>query len=109
MIRLAAVFTVPLSLLASAAALAQEHSAHGLPAEEVSAIPSVEQGLVTGLTALIVFGIVFAVLAVKVWPAISKGLDERANKIRGEIAAAEAARKQAKEALEQYERSLAQA
>jgi F-type H+-transporting ATPase subunit b len=77
--------------------------------ETVSAIPTVDQGLVTGVVSLIVFGIVFAVLAVKVWPVIGKALDERAEKIREEIAAAEDARKQAKEALAQYEKSLAEA
>jgi F-type H+-transporting ATPase subunit b len=94
-------------LVLSAAALAQEHGHEA--AEKVGAIPTVEQGLITGVTALIVFALVFAVLGVKVWPAIAKGLDERASKIRSEIAAAEAARKQAKDALEQYEKSLAQA
>lgn len=106
MIRLSKTPAAALSLLGASAALAQEH---GASHEAVSAIPTVEQGLVTGITALIVFGIVFAVLAWKVWPVIGKGLDERAGKIRAEIAAAEAARKQAKEALEQYERSLGEA
>ncbi len=81
------------------------HQAH----EEVGAIPNVKQGLATGITAVIVFFIVLAVLQVKVWPIITKGLDERAAKIRDEIAAAEEARKQAAEALESYQQSLAQA
>jgi F-type H+-transporting ATPase subunit b len=63
----------------------------------------------TAITALVVFAVVFAVLATKVWPTITKGLDERANKITGEIEAAENARKQAKDALEQYQQSLKQA
>jgi F-type H+-transporting ATPase subunit b len=88
-------------------ALAQEHgtAVH----EEVGALPTVKQGLWTGLTAVAVFFIVLLVLGTKVWPTISKALDERADKIKGEIAAAEAARKQAKDALEQYEKSLADA
>jgi len=77
--------------------------------EELGALPNVKQGLITGITALVVFAVVFAILAVKVWPAITKALDERANKIREEIAAAEGARKQAKDALEMYEKSLAEA
>jgi len=80
-----------------------------LAAEEVGALPSVKQGLVTGITAVVVFMIVVLVLGVKVWPAISSGLDDRTNKIRSEIEAAEKARKQAAEALAQYEASLAQA
>jgi F-type H+-transporting ATPase subunit b len=80
-----------------------------LAAEEVGALPSVKQGLVTGITAIVVFLFVIAVLGAKVWPAISSGLDDRTNKIRSEIEAAEKARKQAAEALAQYEASLAQA
>lgn len=80
-----------------------------LAAEEVGALPNVKQGLVTGITAIVVFLFVVAVLGAKVWPAISKGLDDRNDKIRSEIEAAEKARKQAAEALAQYEASLAQA
>jgi F-type H+-transporting ATPase subunit b len=60
-----------------------------------------------GVTALIVFLIAFAVLALKVWPTITKALDEREQKIRGEIEAAEQAREQAKAALAEYQQSLA--
>lgn len=97
--------------LTAAGALAQEPHAPGAHGghEPLTALPSVNQGLVTGLTALVVFTVVFLVLAIKVWPAITKALDERANKIREEIAAAEGARKQAKDALEMYEKSLAEA
>ncbi len=105
-------FSAPI-LLASALAffgpalsvLAQEHAAH----EEVGAVPTVKQGLVTGITAIIVFLLVYAVLQFKVWPVIVKGLDERASKIKNEIESAEQARKQAKDALDQYQQSLAQA
>ncbi len=93
----------------AAGALAQEHAAEHSGHEPLTALPNPNQGLITGLTALIVFGVVFFVLAIKVWPAITKALDERAGKIREEIAAAEAARKQAKDALEMYEKSLAEA
>lgn len=88
----------------AAAAHAGEH-AH----ETVGALPSVKQGMVTGITAIIVFGIVAGVLALKVWPTITKALDERANKIRTEIEAAELAQEQAKAALKQYEKNLADA
>ncbi len=77
--------------------------------ETVGALPTVKQGLATGITAIIVFALVFAVLRIKVWPAISKGLDERADKIASEIEAAAAARKQAAEALESYQENLAEA
>lgn len=73
------------------------------------AIPTLQEGLVAAIVALAVFSLVFAVLAVKVWPNISRGLDERANKIRDEIEAAEMARKQAKDALDEYQSKLAEA
>lgn len=77
--------------------------------EEVGAIPTPKQGLAPAITALVVFGIVFFVLSSQVWPKINAGLQDRENKIREEIAAAEAAQKQAKAALESYEQSLAEA
>jgi len=60
-------------------------------------------------TALVVWIIAFGILAWKVWPVITKGLDERNEKILGEIKAAEDARAQAKQALADYEKSLADA
>jgi F-type H+-transporting ATPase subunit b len=77
--------------------------------ETVGALPTVKQGLATGITAIIVFALVFIVLRAKVWPVISKGLDERADKIKSEIEAAAAARKQAADALETYQQNLAEA
>jgi len=61
------------------------------------------------VTAFVVFGIVFVVLAKFVWPTVSKGLDERNAKIVGEIKAAEEARAAAKAAQAEFERSLASA
>jgi F-type H+-transporting ATPase subunit b len=99
-----------LSAVALAACLAPVAlAADDTSGEVIEAMPNVKQGLYTGVTALVVFGIVFAILSMKVWPTIAKALDERANKIREEIDAAEMARKQAKDALEQYQKSLADA
>ncbi len=72
-------------------------------------MPGLNEGVVTGITAVVVFLIVAVVLLTMVWPKIAKGLDDRNAKIREEIEAAEMARKQAKDALEQYQNSLAQA
>lgn len=52
------------------------------------------------ITAMIVFGIAFLILATKVWPKITAGLDEREQKILGEIKAAEEARAEAQASLE---------
>lgn len=103
-----------LSALAAAAVLVSPtltfaaDDAHGAHAQ-TGAIASVSQGIATAITALVVFAIVFAVLSVKVWPVIAKGLDDRSAKIRSEIEAAELAQQQAREALQQYGKSLAQA
>jgi F-type H+-transporting ATPase subunit b len=117
---LAALLVVALApgALAPSAAMAQDgHEAapaeadagHDAGHEEVGAIATVRQGLVTAITSIVVFLIVLAILSQTVWPRIVKGLDERAAKIREEITAAEQARAQSKDALEQYERALQEA
>ena len=65
--------------------------------------------LLPAITAFTVFGVAFAILAVKVWPTIAKALDERNAKIVGEIKAAEDARTAAKAAQTEFEKSLANA
>lgn len=113
----ASLWTAFVALAAPVAAALAEDPPHGGAAdthaagghEVVEALPTTAQGVVTGATAIVVFLLVFSVLAVKVWPTISKALDERASKIREEIESAEMARKQAKDALDQYQQSLAQA
>ena len=87
---------------------AHADDAHG-GHDDHGAIPSWKQGLVTGIVAIVVFFIVLAILGSQVWPRIVKGLDERAAKIREEITAAEEARAQSKQALEQYEVALREA
>lgn len=77
--------------------------------EKVGAMPSVKQGVATGITALVVFIATAIFLHLMVWPKISKGLKDREDKIRNSIEEAELAQEQAKAALEQYERNLAQA
>ncbi len=77
--------------------------------EKAGVLPTVEQGIVPMLVAIVVFAVVLVVLSTQVWPKISTALQERADKIKHEIEAAEAARAQAKAALEQYEKSLADA
>lgn len=87
------------------------HGAHGDAhgAGKASVIETPKAGIIPAITAIVIFVIVFAILSVAVWPKIVSGLDERNAKIVGEIAAAEDARKQAKDALAEYEKSLASA
>ena len=75
-----------------------------IAAEDVTALE-----LMPAITALVVFTIFFLILRATVWPKILRGLDERQEKIRGEIAAAEQARQRADAALAQYQQNLAAA
>jgi F-type H+-transporting ATPase subunit b len=60
-------------------------------------------------TAIVVF-VIFLLLASKlVWPHILGGLDQREQKLRDDLEAAEEARQQAKAALAEYEQELAKA
>ena len=74
-----------------------------------SVIEQPKQGVIPAFTAIIIFLIVLGISWTMIWPKIVAGLDDRNDKIVGEIAAAEDARKQAKEALAQYEQNLADA
>lgn len=77
--------------------------------DQVGVMPTVKQGTVVAISSIVVFAIVFGVLATTVWPRIVKGLNDREAKIREEIESAERARQQARDALEQYQKSLAEA
>ncbi len=111
-------------LLTPAIAMAQEHAEkaaeHATDAAHAAAghaehvppagvLPTIEQGVVPMIVSLAVFSVVFAVLAVKVWPAILGGLRDREHKIRTEIESAEKARKDAENARKEFESSLQQA
>ena len=61
------------------------------------------------VTTLVVFAIVLLVLRAKVWPLITSGLDERQRAIREAIDEAEAAREEAREALDRYQQELGSA
>jgi F-type H+-transporting ATPase subunit b len=65
--------------------------------------------LLTLGTSIVVF-VIFLLLAMKfVWPHILKGLDERDEKLRSDLEAADEAQKQAKAALAEYEHELSSA
>ncbi|MGP1272826.1 MAG: F0F1 ATP synthase subunit B [Phycisphaerales bacterium] len=114
MIRLALIALLSISILglpadaALAAAPEPDAAAHG-DYDKHGVIGSAAQGTVAGLAAIVVFLVVFAILSTQVWPKITGALDQREKKILDEIEAAEAARQQAKDALDQYEKSLAEA
>ncbi|MCK4872786.1 MAG: F0F1 ATP synthase subunit B [Phycisphaerales bacterium] len=86
-----------------------EQAGHATHAPEGDVLPPWWQGAAPLLAAWIVFGAVFIVLGKTVWPKILSGLNDREQKIKQEIESAEAARRQANEALEQYQANLAEA
>lgn len=69
----------------------------------------VDPRVVPAITSIVVFLVFFILVHRLVWPKITKGLDEREAKILHEIEAAEEARGKARQAQEDYERSLEEA
>jgi F-type H+-transporting ATPase subunit b len=111
-ILLTLVVSFSLAFLAPAAFAADTHAAdagHEAAAGAHAEPNPVAFDLVPLVATLVMFGVVFFVLNAKVWPVITKALNEREAKITKEIGDAESARKQAAAALNQYERALAEA
>ncbi len=77
-------------------------------ASDAGGSPTDVQLLTLGTT-IVVFAIFFVLTAKFVWPHILKGLNERDQKLRDDLEAAEEARTQAKAALGEYEDELKKA
>ena len=77
-------------------------------ASDAGGSPTDVQLLTLGTT-IVVFAIFFVLAAKFVWPHILKGLDDRDQKLRGDLESAEEARAQAKAALTEYEDELKKA
>ena len=92
--------------LLAAPAMAQE-AAKG--AEADSPLYGVGQGVITGTVTIVVFAILVAVLGKYAWAPILVGLRAREEKIRKEIADAEATRAKAEATLREYNQQLATA
>ena len=87
---------------------APDAGAEGAPAK-LSPVPTLPQAIAPAVTTVIVFLLLLAVLGKYAWTPISAGLKAREDKIRRDIADAEAARKRAEETLAQYNQQLATA
>lgn len=74
-----------------------------------SPITGPQQGLITAVTTLLIFAVLVAVLGKYAWGPIAGGLKAREDKIRKDIADAEAARQRAEATLREYEQRLASA
>lgn len=77
--------------------------------EPSSPLYGVGQGVITGTVTIAIFVVLVAVLSKYAWGPILAGLRAREEKIRKEIAEAEAARARAQATLEEYNRQLATA
>jgi F-type H+-transporting ATPase subunit b len=101
--------------LAGTALAADAHDEHGggggggAETEKLSPVPTVPQAIAPAVTTLVVFALLLAVLGKFAWGPIAAGLKNREDKIRRDIADAEAARKRAEETLGQYNQQLATA
>ena len=84
---------------------AAEHGGSG----KVSPIPTVPEAIAPAVTTLVVFALLLAVLGKFAWGPISSGLKAREDKIRKDIADAEAARARAESTLSEYNQRLATA
>lgn len=76
---------------------------------EPSLIPGGAQAIATSVATLLIFCLLLAVLGKYAWGPITKGLQTREDKIKGDIASAEEARKAAENALAEYNKQLASA
>lgn len=100
LIACAAVAASPLAARAAEAAASDEAS---------SPLYGPSQGVITGVVTIVIFALLVAVLGKYAWGPILSGLKAREEKIRKEIADAEAARAKADAALRQYNEQLASA
>ena len=100
---IAALFVVSLAGAFVAPASAAEAEAPSSPLYDVN------QGLITGLVTIIVFIVLVIVLGKYAWAPILTGLKNREEKIRKDIADAEAARARAEATLRDYNAQLATA
>ncbi|MGZ4714213.1 MAG: F0F1 ATP synthase subunit B [Acidimicrobiia bacterium] len=78
-------------------------------AEEVKAKNPIVPETKEIVWAAIAFVLVFSLLAWKAWPAIKKGLQDREDKIRGDLEHAESVRQQAEQERKDYQAQLADA
>ena len=106
MVRIILALLLTLSLTSS---LLAADAAHGGEPQKLSPVPTLPQAIAPAITTLIVFGLLVAVLGKFAWGPIAGGLKAREDKIRRDIADAEAARKRAEATLAQYNQQLAAA
>jgi F-type H+-transporting ATPase subunit b len=106
---LALLLTCSLAGPAFAADAAHDDAHAGGAQRELSPVPTLRQAIAPAVTTLIVFALLLAVLGEFAWGPIATGLKKREDKIRGDIADAEAARKRAEATLAEYNQRLATA
>ena len=83
--------------------------AHGGEHHDPALIGGFSEGLIVSLTTLVVFALLLAILGKYAWGPIATGLKAREDRIRKDIADAEAARARAEATLKEYNAQLASA
>lgn len=110
---LAILLAVGFLMLAFSARPAVAADTHATGVEHAKEDPSLlqkwNQGAITAITTLVIFVALVAVLGKFAWGPIAKGLQDREDKIRKDIADAEAARNKAEATLKEYGAKLAAA
>ena len=104
---IAAAAVMMVVLIAAPAAMAAEAAAEA--GEATSPMYAPNQGLITGIVTIVIFILLLAVLGKFAWGPIVAGLRAREDKIRQDIADAEAARAKAEGTLREYNAQLAAA
>ena len=99
--------TLALTAMSAAPVFAAAAADGGHSEPELIAPPAA--GLIPAVTTLIIFCLLLAILGKYAWGPIASGLKAREEKIRRDIADAEAARARAEETLRQYNAQLAAA
>lgn len=99
---------LPLAMvcLCASPVLAEEVSKAG---EATSPLYETSQGIITGIVTIVIFVFLVAILGKYAWGPILTGLKAREEKIRKDIADAEAARAKAQSTLDEYNKQLATA
>jgi len=111
-----AVAALAVCRLGSVAVAAGPEAAHGASTgaaghgeEKPDLVGTPKTRMITAITTLIIFLLLVAVLGKTAWGPIAKGLQDREDKIRKDIADAEAARERAEATLKEYGAKLAAA
>lgn len=102
------IMLLPLALVCLCASFASAEEA-GKATEATSPLYDTSQGVITGVVTIVIFVVLVAILGKYAWGPILSGLKAREEKIRKDIADAEATRAKAEATLREYNQQLSTA